>query len=213
MSDRTCGVAGCSSRHEAKGFCNKHYLRLRKYGDPEAGASHIRVAKGASFADRFWVKVDRSGECWLWLGSTGNRGYGQFRSGGRIRPAHRVAYELLVEDIPEAAVLDHLCFNHACVNPMHLRPIKAVENSEHREGAQTNSKSGVRGVSWSKRRSCWVVWAKHIYGGGYATLAEAEDAAIRLRLKVMTHSGDELPEWHSDAAPDAAMRGPSAGQD
>lgn len=31
-----CSVAGCAGSHESLGFCNKHYLRYRKYGDPLA---------------------------------------------------------------------------------------------------------------------------------------------------------------------------------
>lgn len=34
MPDRTCSVDGCESPLECRGWCNKHYLRWRKYGDP-----------------------------------------------------------------------------------------------------------------------------------------------------------------------------------
>jgi hypothetical protein len=30
----TCTVPGCELPHEANGFCNLHYLRWKKYGDP-----------------------------------------------------------------------------------------------------------------------------------------------------------------------------------
>lgn len=33
-----CSVDGCPAPHEARGYCNKHYLRWRKTGDPLAGA-------------------------------------------------------------------------------------------------------------------------------------------------------------------------------
>jgi hypothetical protein len=34
-----CRIAGCSDLVKAKGLCNRHYLKLRRYGDPEAAAS------------------------------------------------------------------------------------------------------------------------------------------------------------------------------
>ena len=34
MSMRICKIEGCENKHEAKGYCNKHYLRIWRYGDP-----------------------------------------------------------------------------------------------------------------------------------------------------------------------------------
>jgi hypothetical protein len=31
-----CRIAGCADLVKAKGLCNRHYLKLRRYGDPEA---------------------------------------------------------------------------------------------------------------------------------------------------------------------------------
>ena len=31
---KICSVTGCNNNHLAKGFCNKHYLRNKTYGDP-----------------------------------------------------------------------------------------------------------------------------------------------------------------------------------
>lgn len=33
---KICKVEGCSSVHYCKGYCNKHYRRVRRYGDPFA---------------------------------------------------------------------------------------------------------------------------------------------------------------------------------
>lgn len=35
MARKLCAVAGCNQPSNAKGYCGKHYVRWRKYGDPE----------------------------------------------------------------------------------------------------------------------------------------------------------------------------------
>lgn len=74
--------------------------------------------------ERFWSKVDKSGECWLWTASKQKTGYGQFFVTHRkMVYAHRLAYELLRGPIQPGLHLDHLCRNRACVNPAHLEPV------------------------------------------------------------------------------------------
>lgn len=74
-------------------------------------------------ANRFWPKVDKAGDCWLWTGVRNPKGYGRFHLGGRLLMAHRIAYELTVGPIPEGMQLDHLCRTRACVRPDHLEPV------------------------------------------------------------------------------------------
>lgn len=80
-----------------------------------------------SLTDRFWAKVNRSGDCWIWTGAL-TKGYGRFNIAGRSVPAHQVAYELEVGEIPAGLVLDHTCRNTACVRPSHLEPVTNQEN-------------------------------------------------------------------------------------
>ena len=82
----------------------------------------------ALFERRLLSKIDRTEECWTWIGKTYRGGYGRISRSGRQIAAHRAVYELLVGPIPEGLVLDHLCRNRRCVRPEHLEPVSLVEN-------------------------------------------------------------------------------------
>ena len=71
--------------------------------------------------DRFWSKVDCSGDCWLWKHSTFHNGYGQFKVQERNLRAHRVAWEITHGGIPDGLFVLHSCDNPRCCNPAHLR--------------------------------------------------------------------------------------------
>jgi hypothetical protein len=111
--------------------------------------------------DRFWSKVDKSGECWLWTASKKYKDYGQFWYKGRNDFAHRVAYELCKGAIPDGLQIDHLCRNPSCVNPDHLEAVTQRENILRGEGLsaqrarQTHCKRGHL-LSEGKGRTCKV---------------------------------------------------------
>jgi hypothetical protein len=81
-------------------------------------------------AEKFWVRVDKSGECWIWLGAKRPTGYGvvYVPDGQTTTSAHRVAYVLSGGVIPDGLHVDHLCRNPSCVNPDHLEPVTPREN-------------------------------------------------------------------------------------
>ena len=73
-------------------------------------------------ADRFWAKVNKTGECWIWTGSRNALGYGSFGiAGHKTELAHRTAWRLTNgEDLPSTVKVCHRCDNPPCVRPDHL---------------------------------------------------------------------------------------------
>jgi hypothetical protein len=69
---------------------------------------------------RFWARVDKSGECWLWTGPRDKDGYGKANVRRRALRAHRVSWTMANGAIPEGLIVCHRCDTPACVRPDHL---------------------------------------------------------------------------------------------
>lgn len=147
-----------------------------------------------STEERFWAKVDKTGDCWLWTGATVKGIYGRFRvNEDTFALAHRFAYELAVGPIPEGMDIDHRATcSKRCVRPDHLRPATRKQNLENLAGPYRTSKSGVRGVTWHKRRQRWDARVRHngkqISVGRFKTIEEAEAAVVAKRIELFTHN-------------------------
>lgn len=82
------------------------------------------AVRDPKFLARFWRKVDKSGECWTWMGAkSGSRGYGGIGAqtfGAKHFRAHRVAWTIENGKIPNGLLVLHRCDNPRCVRASHL---------------------------------------------------------------------------------------------
>lgn len=144
MPEGICSLPDCGGSVKARGWCNKHWRRWRKHGDPNIVA-FVRLT--GTPEERFWPKVNKYGPlpehrpelgpCWPWTGALDPNGYGRFGLSKTRRTvlAHRFAYTLLVGPIPDGLEPDHLCRVHPCVKaianeqgPAHLEPVTHAVN-------------------------------------------------------------------------------------
>lgn len=74
--------------------------------------------------------------CWERTSWRNKDGYTMMKYGGVRYPAHRIIYQIFVEEVPPELECDHLCRVPYCVNPVHIEPVTPDVNR-------------LRGVGWS----------------------------------------------------------------
>lgn len=114
----------CSKCLREKPLRDFYRLATSKDGRrPDCKACSGKPARVVTVEERYWSKVDKSGDCWLWQASTNtNNGYGRFwanKEAGHTL-AHRFVWELVNGPIPDGMEVCHSCDTPACVRPEHL---------------------------------------------------------------------------------------------
>src|SRR5215210_8725595 len=102
MATDVCVFEDCDHRGRLRlGYCDKHYRRLKRHGDPTVV---LRIRHEGSPEERAWQKIEAVTPfgCWQWETRAVNRhGYGIFTTKGRPQQAHRFMYTLLVGPIAD----------------------------------------------------------------------------------------------------------------
>ena len=141
---------------------------------------------------RFWEKVvvnDATG-CWEWTASRLPAGYGRFSVNRHMTTAHRVSWAAANGEIPPGIEIDHICHNHPCVNPAHLRPVTHKQNQENK--ISVSGRSRFRGVQWNSHHGKWHAKLSHnnktIYLGAFDDEEVAARVVAEKRLELYTHN-------------------------
>lgn len=71
-------------------------------------------------SERFWSKVQKSNDCWVWTGRKTKFGYGMASIKRRRIDTHRLSWEMHNGLIPKGMCVLHKCDNPPCVRPDHL---------------------------------------------------------------------------------------------
>ncbi len=159
---RECIVEGCSDRHDAKGYCKKHYGQMHRHG---------KILERTRFDMNEYEIKDCYAEMWLY-DLHGNKianttidledvirckqfkwyktpmGYPARRDGSTLILLHRFLMG------PDHLHVDHIDRNKMNNRKSNLRLATRSENLCNQKTSLRNS-SGYKGVSWNKRRGKW----------------------------------------------------------
>lgn len=128
MTTLTCTIDGCEKpiHNKANGWCQAHYHRHYRHGDPLGFAPKVTRERTLDLEEQFqlYISVAPTG-CHEWQGGKLKGGYGCYRS----RPAHRWAWIQKNGPIPKGLVVRHKCDNPPCVSIDHLELGTVADNS------------------------------------------------------------------------------------
>lgn len=128
---KVCADPTCERKNYARGFCSRHYNKNRRHGKLDV--------LDLTIEDRFWPKVDTTGDCWVWTAAVNAAGYGRIGDASKQcgwSLAHRVSWEIANGPIPDGELVRHKCHNPPCVRPDHL------ELGSHRDNSRDTSRHG-----------------------------------------------------------------------
>jgi len=107
--------------------------------------------------ERFWEKVDCSGDCWVWIAGKDKDGYGKFKINNREVRAHRASLILNGISIPNDKLVCHHCDNPSCVRPSHLFIGSAFDNSLDRDTKGRTPRGEDHGSSTLCELDVWLI--------------------------------------------------------
>jgi hypothetical protein len=114
--------------------------------------------------------VGGADECWHWTAAKNGKGYGSVGARGKVRLAHREAYEAIHgENSANGLVVRHRCDVPACVNPAHLELGTVADNNRDMVERGRHGRTAPKGVAHSMAKltetDVRAIRAEYVRGG------------------------------------------------
>ena len=193
---KTCSVKGCNGKHKAKGYCNKHYIQMKRRGkildrsikDPNEIIEYEDHAEIVMHNKQH----EETGRAIIDLNDVDKvRGYKwSLRKTGYVISGGGMFLHRLIMNPPDNMVIDHINHNPLDNRKENLRICTQQQNSMNK-AISSNNTSGVTGVYFDKRRNKWMTYItynnRRIFLGYCNT---KEDAIETRRAAEIKYFGD-----------------------
>lgn len=191
---KICKVEGCNGKHYAKGYCQKHYSQMKKYGriltrtvydsneiiEYEDYAEIVLYDKYGVEMERALIDLDDIDKCkdYKWhLKSKTSKYVEAIYNGTKIALHHYILGFRYEQDY---IVVDHINHNPLDNRKENLRICTQQENIFNSSKGANNT-SGIRGVTYKKADNLWVAQLM-INGQTLYKSFKSKEQAIEQRL-------------------------------
>lgn len=174
---RRCSLDGCSTKHYGNGYCQKHYYRARRHGNPQTPGHRGRPSVPVSA--RIAARTVPDGDCLMYQSKRETRsGHVTVYRDGQYVGVHRAAWELANGPVPEGLYVLHRCDRPRCVNVAHLFLGTIADNNADRDrkGRHVALKGSSNGFARLNESS--VAQLKRRLTDGATTYATAEEFGV-----------------------------------
>lgn len=149
--ERQCSIDGCENKHQAKGYCDKHYSKLRRYGNP----LHTEKERhGLSGSPEYMAWSDMKSRCT----NAKNKMYKHY--GGRgitVCNEWMNSFKTFFKDLGPRPTDKHSIDrinNDGNYEPSNCRWVNSSVQNFNR-GPSSRNTSGHVGISWSEHHGKW----------------------------------------------------------
>lgn len=126
-----------------------------------------------SWQNRFWSRVQKTDDCWFWIGGIDTGGYGTLSTSNGTVHAHRLSYILHCGPIPDGLHVCHSCdINYPqkdltyrrCVRPDHLFLGTNMDNRRDSVTKQRQARGSGHGIAKLKEED--IIQIRYLVGQG-----------------------------------------------
>lgn len=153
-----CAVENCDKSAQKRGYCDAHYKRFWRHGDPLGGTA----SPGEPLA---WLKNNVSfcgDDCLTWPFAKGANGRGGIYFRRKITRPARAMCILAHGEPPEGMVVAHSCGrgHEGCVNPHHIRWATQADNEADKVRHGTSNRGQGNGMAKLSREQALQIRRK-----------------------------------------------------